>query len=106
LDAPISFVTFEGESGAYPTRVIFFTGDRPSGFTGATHVTLVRGDLALRGHLKSRTAERTEFDIDEGLFAGGSFIVMTNPPFGVELVTFGSGVPVVKRERGIMSTPL
>ena len=44
------------------------------------------------------------YEIDEGEFAGGRFVVwISNDSFEAELTVYGSGVPIVKSERGYLS---
>ncbi|MFO0675567.1 MAG: hypothetical protein U0169_03475 [Polyangiaceae bacterium] len=104
---PIGFVTFEA-NGARPRemRVFFYAGGKRTSPENADRVGLWRGEDFYRATRTSKTAERTVFRIDEGLFAGGEFIVHAGPGSVVELVTFGSGVPEVARERGTLSIPL
>ena len=106
-NAPVSIVIFVDAAKDREMRVFFFDGDTPSTFERATRADLWRGEAYMKSHVSSRTPERVVFSIDDGLFAGGEFIVGPGPGFGeVELVRFGSGVHVVSRERGSMSTPL
>ena len=41
------------------------------------------------------------YELDKGLFAGGRFVVWTNNDiFEAELTIYGSGLPIIKSERG------
>jgi len=43
------------------------------------------------------------YELEEGAFAGGRFIVwISNKKFEAELTIYGSGVPIVKSERGFL----
>jgi hypothetical protein len=46
------------------------------------------------------------YELEEGEFAGGRFIVwISNNKFEAELTIYGSGVPIVKSERGFLGKP-
>jgi hypothetical protein len=43
------------------------------------------------------------YELEEGVFAGGRFVVwISNDSFEAELTIYGSGVPIVKSERGYL----
>lgn len=47
--------------------------------------------------------EKLYYELDEGLFAGGRFIIwISNDEFNAEYTIYGSGVPIVKSERGVL----
>ena len=55
----------------------------------------IRGEKTMDGD-KSKL-----YELDEGVIAGGRFIVwISNDSFEAELTIYGSGVPIVKSERG------
>jgi hypothetical protein len=57
----------------------------------------IRGEKTMDGD-KSKL-----YEIEEGVFAGGRFIVwISNDSFEAELTIYGSGVPIVKSERGYL----
>ena len=64
-------------------------------------VTIEPGSI--RGE-KSMDGDKSKFyELDEGEFAGGRFIVwQSNDSFEAELTVYGSGVPIVKSERGYL----
>ncbi|MBI9031552.1 hypothetical protein JEZ13_06085 [bacterium] len=44
------------------------------------------------------------FELEEGTFAGGRFIVWINENrFNVELTIYGSGIPIIRSERGVLN---
>ncbi|MBN1597537.1 MAG: hypothetical protein JW894_04545 [Bacteroidales bacterium] len=46
-------------------------------------------------------SEILSYDLTEGLFAGGRFVVWTeNGNFEAELTIYGSGIPIISSERG------
>jgi len=45
------------------------------------------------------------YQLGEGLFAGGRFVIwIDNNEFEAELTIYGSGVPIIKSERGILES--
>jgi hypothetical protein len=45
------------------------------------------------------------YELNEGLFAGGRFLIwIINGHFGAEYTVYGSGVPIIRSERGILSS--
>jgi hypothetical protein len=57
----------------------------------------IRGEKTMDGD-KSKL-----YELEEGVFAGGRFIVwISNDSFEAELTIYGSGVPIVKSERGYL----
>ena len=56
---------------------------------------------SIRGQKTNDGYESKLYELDEGLFAGGRFVVwINNDSFEVELTIYGSGVPIVISERG------
>ena len=57
----------------------------------------IRGEKTMDGD-KSKL-----YELDEGVIAGGRFIVwISNDSFEAELTIYGSGIPIVKSERGYL----
>ena len=49
------------------------------------------------------TEEYKKYDLDKGLFAGGRFFVwITEGQFEAEYTIYGSGVPIIRSERGYL----
>ncbi len=64
-------------------------------------VTIVPGSIS--GQKTNDGGESRFYELDEGVFAGGRFVIWTNnDSFEVELTIYGSGIPVVKSERGYL----
>jgi len=61
------------------------------------HVTLVSSDEKLRGRETSNVFNERRFEITEGAFAGGRFVMRGED---AELTLFGSGVPILWSARG------
>ncbi len=58
---------------------------------------------SISGTLMEGTEEYKKFDLDKGLFAGGRFIVwITENQFEAEYTIYGSGVPIIRSERGYL----
>lgn len=55
---------------------------------------------ALRGY--DTSSEKIYYDLEEGVFAGGRFVVWDNNSFQAELTIYGSGVAVINSERGVL----
>lgn len=56
---------------------------------------------SISGTLMADTEEYKRYDLDNGLFAGGRFIVWVNESqFEAEYTIYGSGVPIIRSERG------
>jgi hypothetical protein len=56
---------------------------------------------SIRGQRKIDGDKSKFYEMEEGVFAGGRFIVwISNDSFEAELTIYGSGVPIVKSERG------
>lgn len=50
--------------------------------------------------------ESLYYQLGEGLFAGGRFVIWTdNKEFEAEMTIYGSGIPVIRSERGILESP-
>jgi len=63
------------------------------------NITLQEGAQTYKGkHTQSSVPGPQEFELSEGLFAGGQFLVFTDG--SAELTVFGSGVPVIAKHRG------
>ncbi|NJL28936.1 MAG: hypothetical protein HC897_14125 [Thermoanaerobaculia bacterium] len=57
----------------------------------------------IRGRRVGEPAAAAVFDLDEGTFAGGRFVVWGGPAgLEAELTVFGSGVPILSSERGTL----
>jgi len=54
--------------------------------------------------LKEKNSEECRFyELSDGLFAGGRFLVwIDNDEFEAEFTVYGSGVPIIRSERGIL----
>ena len=58
---------------------------------------------SISGTIMEGTEEYKKYDLDKGLFAGGRFIVwITEDQFEAEYTIYGSGVPIVRSERGYL----
>jgi hypothetical protein len=60
---------------------------------------LERTSTPISGTRQSGPAGQTRFELDEGLFAGGRFVIDGDR---AELTVYGAGVPVVTSERGTL----
>lgn len=59
------------------------------------------GSPPLKGRRTAETEESIIYDLSEGTFAGGRFVVWAgNQGLQAELTIYGSGRPIVKSERG------
>ena len=59
------------------------------------------GAAPIKGSRISITADRIEYDLLEGTFAGGRFVIWeVGGSLQAELLIFGSGVPIVSGNRG------
>jgi hypothetical protein len=58
--------------------------------------SIIRGEKTIDGKASKH------YELNEGLFAGGRFIVWTNnnKEFEAEFTVYGSGVPIIRSERG------
>ena len=64
-------------------------------------VTIEPGSI--RGQKTNDGDESKLYELDEGVFAGGRFVVwINNDSFEAELTIYGSGVPIVISERGYL----
>lgn len=64
-------------------------------------ITLEPGSI--HGTKTTNTGNSLRYELDEGLFAGGRFIIWTdNDYFKGEITIYGSGVPIIKSWRGIL----
>ncbi len=58
---------------------------------------------SMRGRKISNEDNSVFYQLDEGVFAGGRFVIWINyDRFETELTVYGSGVPIVKSERGYL----
>jgi hypothetical protein len=58
-------------------------------------------DPTVAGDLESSSNVQRDYNLVQGSFAGGRFVVRTNSSaFDAELTLYGSGVPIVHSERG------
>ena len=65
-------------------------------------VTIEPGSI--RGQKTNDGDESKLYELDEGVFAGGRFVVwINNDSFEAELTIYGSGVPIVISERGYLA---
>ncbi len=56
---------------------------------------------SLKGELKNNSEKSITFELIKGVFAGGRFTIWKNSEFfEFENTIFGSGVPIIKSERG------
>ncbi len=56
---------------------------------------------SILGHKIAVDDKSKVYELDEGTFSGGQFVVWTNDEgFEAELTIYGSGVPIIKSERG------
>lgn len=59
------------------------------------------GDTPIEGHLTTTGDERSNYDLADGTFAGGRFVVWsTSDGLRAEFTLYGSGRPIVMSERG------
>ena len=60
---------------------------------------------SIHGHILENEDGDKEYELDRGTFAGGKFIVTENDDsLGAELTIYGSGVPIIKSERGFLES--
>ena len=65
----------------------------------AQTITIVPGPIA--GRMEIDEANLRQYELYDGLFAGGRFNVwITNNHFEAEYTVYGSGVPIITSERG------
>jgi len=58
---------------------------------------------SISGTIMEGTEEYKKYDLDKGLFAGGRFVVwITEGQFEAEYTIYGSGVPIIRSERGYL----
>ncbi len=58
----------------------------------------------LSGVLESYENEKLEYNINDGYFAGGRFLVwVENNIFNAELTEYGSGVPIIASGKGFLT---
>lgn len=69
----------------------------------AAHIEVEESQMVAQ--LEQATAERLIYRLVEGAFAGGRIMVWREPTgFQAELTIYGSGLPVVRSERGSVRT--
>ncbi len=65
--------------------------------------TIVIEPGAIHGTKTTGVGNSLRYELDEGLFAGGRFVIWTeNDDFKGEITIYGSGVPIIKSLRGIL----
>lgn len=76
-------------------------------FSENAHTVTVRGNpvaedtVVMTGLLEADTEDSRQYGIEEGLFAGGRFKVwVADNHFEAELTVYGSGIPILRSERG------
>ena len=58
---------------------------------------------SISGTIMEGTEEYKKYDLDKGLFAGGRFVVwIIDNKFESEYTVYGSGVPIIRSERGYL----
>ncbi len=81
------------QAAAGPTYSILIGSDGQS--------VSIAGSPPIRGTRSEQSPERVSYALDEGLVAGGRLVVWREGTgYQAELTLYGSGVPVVKSERG------
>jgi hypothetical protein len=61
------------------------------------------GNHDVDGHRTYMDAKRIIYNLDGGAFAGGRFVVWSNNQgLQAEITIYGSGVPIIKSERGVL----
>lgn len=64
---------------------------------------IVIGSEPIMGDLETEEENLIRYQLSTGLFAGGRFLVwIENDRFEAELTEYGSGLPIVKSEKGIL----
>lgn len=64
-------------------------------------VTIAPGSIS--GQKRNDDGESRIYELDKGVFAGGRFVIWGNDDLiEVELTIYGSGIPIVKSERGYL----
>lgn len=59
---------------------------------------------SISGTMMESTEEYKKYDLDNGLFAGGRFVVwISNNQFEAEYTIYGSGIPILRSERGVLN---
>jgi hypothetical protein len=62
---------------------------------------------AVKGIRVNDGEETLRYELNEGVFAGGRFLIWVNDDdFEVEYTIYGSGVPIIKSERGTLCTEI
>lgn len=96
-------------SPTYPTSDLPESDFRPSTastrypmlFSTSAAIVSLGDSLAIKGSLASETAGRATYTLNEGLFAGGRLVIwQAGAELQGELTIYGSGVPIIKSERG------
>jgi hypothetical protein len=64
----------------------------------------IQGDRLMGGPRAKTTDSRLEYDLSEGTFAGGRFVIWSEKTgLQAELTIYGSGVPIILSERGALT---
>jgi hypothetical protein len=95
-----------------PTTIQFTDADYQPVSNGMTYtvvvsaqatVVTINGQTVFTGARAAADAEKATYSLDQGTFAGGRFVVwMVSSGLQAELTLYGSGVPIVKSERGAL----
>lgn len=76
-------------------------GDKYTVSFSEDHATVLINPDNLSGLLETEENEILEYNIDEGYFSGGRFVVwIEDGSFYAELTEYGSGVPIIASEKG------
>jgi hypothetical protein len=58
---------------------------------------------SISGTIMEGAEKYKRYDLDKGLFAGGRFVIwITDSKFEAEYTVYGSGVPIIRSERGYL----
>jgi hypothetical protein len=94
----VRFPTDEIDENKY----VAFTGDKRYYISFAVDgktISINAGQIT--GLRKEASSDEVFYELNEGLFAGGRFVVrLENELLDAELTIYGSGVPIVSSERG------
>jgi len=81
-----------------PTYRIVISGTHPMGYE------ISIGDTPMRGYQQPPGAPQIVFDLRDGTFAGGRFLIMHGKKgLEGELTIYGSGLPILESERGTLT---
>jgi len=71
-------------------------------FSENTQTIWIMND-SISGTIMEDTEEYKKYDLNKGLFAGGRFVVWINEgQFEAEYTIYGSGVPIIRSDRGYL----